>query len=284
VSQESAKLPTFSLIVPTIGRPTELRALFQSLVAQTFSDFEVIVVDQSSDQVTEQLVAEFATRLTIHYQKMQLRGASRARNLGLTLAIGTYVSFPDDDCEYLPNYLTEIEQRFREYSEIDGIATQIMYLTKFDPISGPIDKYNLFNRFCEPAMFMRRQALGSMRFHEQMGPGAGTKWGADEGAELVLTTMQHGLKWYYFHDLVVKHPNPTAEMTLKTFTRAIGYARGRGYVLRKFQYAFTFVAKSMLRSLLGMGWMCITCQFSRARYYGNVLCGQVLGYFLSGPS
>jgi glycosyltransferase involved in cell wall biosynthesis len=279
----SVAVPKFSLVVPTVGRPIQLRALLQSLADQTFHDFEVLVIDQSPTDESAAVIAEF-DKLQIRHDRMRdRRGASRARNRGIELATGDIIGFPDDDCTLPPDFLASLAERFTAASGLDGVATQALHVNRFDQQSGPINRRNAFHRFCEPTMYIRRDRLGNHRFNEQMGPGAGTAWGADEGADLLLRLLEHGSRWHYFHDLVVWHPDPKATIDERTFQRAFSYAYGRGYVLRRFRYSPWTVGRYIARSFAGSLVMLCRGDWSRARFYWNAFAGQLCGFFSPGP-
>lgn len=90
--------PTLSVVVPIYEVEKWLPAFLDSLIAQTFSDWEaILVIDGSPDGSLEiaQSYAEQDGRLRVH--SFENGGLGRARNRGLRLALGTYVTFPDSD-------------------------------------------------------------------------------------------------------------------------------------------------------------------------------------------
>jgi glycosyltransferase involved in cell wall biosynthesis len=271
--------PRFSLVVSTVGRAAELRRLFDSLVAQTLADFEVIVVDQSHGAEIAEVVREFADRLRLHHEPMHERGLSRGRNRGLEFAQGELLGFPDDDCTLPPHYLQEVAARFDAHPKVDGLSTQARHLARFDPESGPIARDNIFFRFVEPAMYVRRASLGAIRFDDRLGVGSGTLFGADEGPDFVLRCIEQGLRWHYFHDLEVWHPNPMQEYNARAFHRAYSYGCGRGYLLRRHRFPKSRVAWLFTSTCGGMMLMFCTGRLGRGRFYANSLRGQLTGYF-----
>ena len=102
-----------SLIVSTLGeRPEDLAALLHSLVPQAQYVAEVIIVDQHRDlSLVPALLKQFQPVLPIRYTRSQ-RGLSRARNLGVPLATGSLVAFPDDDCVYPDGLLKWVSNFF----------------------------------------------------------------------------------------------------------------------------------------------------------------------------
>src|SRR5690242_15769453 len=100
----------FSLVLTTVGRTSEVSRLFETLCAQTHTQFETIIVDQNEDGRLDALVAEYRANLRLRHIRAEKRGKSHANNVGLKYATGDVVSFPDDDCWY-PADLLEIVAR-----------------------------------------------------------------------------------------------------------------------------------------------------------------------------
>jgi glycosyltransferase involved in cell wall biosynthesis len=96
--------PVVSVIIPTFNREKFLGKAIQSVLAQSFPDFEIIIVDDGSTDETAEVVKSFpADRLQYVYQPN--RGRSNARNHALRLARGRYIAFLDSDDLYLPGKL-----------------------------------------------------------------------------------------------------------------------------------------------------------------------------------
>ncbi len=85
-------MPRFSLIVPTLGRTTELAALFASIIDQNRSDVELIVVDQNDDDRIHRLVENLPGIAVIHLRQKE-RNVSSARNAGLAASSGEIIAF-----------------------------------------------------------------------------------------------------------------------------------------------------------------------------------------------
>lgn len=97
-------MPAISVIIPTFNRGHLIGASIASVLAQTYTNFELIVVDDGSTDATEQQVLGFADPRVI-YIKQENRGRSHARNCALVLARGRYIAFLDSDDLYLPDKL-----------------------------------------------------------------------------------------------------------------------------------------------------------------------------------
>ena len=97
--------PFFSIILPSFNRAEQLMKAIDSVLGQTFTDFEVIIVDDgSTDNTKESIRALTDPRINYFYKKNEER--SIARNFGITKARGNYVNFLDSDDYLYPNHLS----------------------------------------------------------------------------------------------------------------------------------------------------------------------------------
>ena len=90
-----------SVIIPTYRRPEFLRKAIESVLRQTFRDFELIVVDDFSGGNTSEVVRTFTDTRIRFVQHKTRRGGAVARNTGIGKAQGKYIAFLDDDDEWL---------------------------------------------------------------------------------------------------------------------------------------------------------------------------------------
>ena len=96
----------FSIIIPTYNRSFLIKDTINSFLKQTYSNFEIIIVDDGSTDDTETVVKSFIDkRVNYQYKKNGERGA--ARNFGATLAKGLYLNFFDSDDIAFENHLNE---------------------------------------------------------------------------------------------------------------------------------------------------------------------------------
>lgn len=268
----------FSLIVSTIGRERDLRLLLESLAAQTYRDFEVLVVDQSQRQGIAAVVEEFAGTLAIRHLPMNARGLSRARNFGWAQAAGEILNFPDDDCTWPPELLAEVAARLDREPDWDALITRVETVSRMDREGGRVTVKNLFGRAVEFALFVRRERMSDLRYDELMGVGAGTPWGADEGPDLMLRMLGRGLTIEYVPELCMYHPDPLSMPAHNLLARTLAYSRGRGYLLRKHRFSLMFVGYTLARSLGGAVIMFALGRWTRAKLYWLAFWGKCSGY------
>jgi len=101
--------PTVSVIMPTYQRPHIIGEAIQSVLVQTFPDFELIVVDDGGCGETQRCVSRFNDP-RIQYLRIPHGGLSCALNAGLKAARGTYIGYLDDDDIYYPQHLALLVQ------------------------------------------------------------------------------------------------------------------------------------------------------------------------------
>jgi len=99
-----------SIVIPTYNRADRLREAIQSVVDQTFSDWELIIVDDGSTDSTEKVVGSFDDD-RIYCFRQENKGVSAARNLGILAARGDLVAFLDSDDRWEPKKL-EVQKSF----------------------------------------------------------------------------------------------------------------------------------------------------------------------------
>ncbi|HUP91361.1 MAG TPA: glycosyltransferase family 2 protein [Solimonas sp.] len=89
--------PLVSVIMPTFRRPALLRRSVMSVLAQTYANLELIVVDDCSPDETPQVMAGFGDARVRYIRLASNQRAARARNIGIEAARGELIAFQDDD-------------------------------------------------------------------------------------------------------------------------------------------------------------------------------------------
>ena len=149
----------FSLIVATLNRVNELDQLLASLERQTCRDFDVIVIDQNADNRL-QPVLQRHSRLSIEHLRSE-KGLSRARNVGLNVAKGDIISFPDDDCWYPDDLLATVAGWFDGNPDFDVLFTATrtgngkLMVPKWAPGPGPCTKKSALYSVVSVTGFLR---------------------------------------------------------------------------------------------------------------------------------
>ncbi|HEY8225738.1 MAG TPA: glycosyltransferase family A protein [Pyrinomonadaceae bacterium] len=125
--------PTVSVIIPAYKVACFIGDALDSVFAQTFTDFEVIVINDGSPDAPrlEQEISKYEG--SIHYLSQSNRGAGAARNAGLRLARGEYVAFLDGDDVWLPQFLDEQLKLIRSDGGYDLVYADAINFGESDP-------------------------------------------------------------------------------------------------------------------------------------------------------
>ncbi|WP_272148969.1 glycosyltransferase [Tenacibaculum aiptasiae] len=112
----------FSIIVPVYNRPKEIDELLESLTKQDFQhNFEVLIIEDGSENSSEEIVDSYKEKLNLHYFFKENSGAGASRNYGMEKASGNYFIILDSDVIVPRQYLSEVHQRLEEkYTDAFG--------------------------------------------------------------------------------------------------------------------------------------------------------------------
>lgn len=116
------EVPVVSVVIPTFNRSHVLGRCLRSVLAQTYGDFEVIVVDDGSEDDTAALVGAISDDRIVYIKHPHNLGQGAARNTGIQAARGRYIAFQDSDDEWLPNKLERQVKVFEAASEKVGVV------------------------------------------------------------------------------------------------------------------------------------------------------------------
>ncbi len=120
--------PLVSIIVATRDRPSYLRDLLHSLSRLTYSQFEVVVVDDASDARSEnvRVIAEAECNLAVRLEvNAQARGTVSSMNHGATIAHGKVLAFTDDDSIVDPKWLTQLVAGYTT-TQVGGVGGRVI--------------------------------------------------------------------------------------------------------------------------------------------------------------
>lgn len=117
-----------SVIIPTHDRARLLARAMRSVLAQSYRDIELIVVDDASTDDTERLVANFDDPRVRYIRHDSKLGAAAARNTGIRAARGSYIAFQDSDDEWLGEKLEKQMQVLRS-SDVDIVYCGLLRCT-----------------------------------------------------------------------------------------------------------------------------------------------------------
>jgi glycosyltransferase involved in cell wall biosynthesis len=277
----------YSILLATVDREKEVGQFLRSLAAQTWSDFELILVDQNPDDVLSHIVEKYSNSFSIRKVRSN-RGHSRAFNAGLIHATGDVVAFPDDDCWYDPDLLARVALMISAHPEWSGVTGREIVEPGFasggrwDSRPGMITRRNIWRRAISFSIFLRRSATQSYQFDESLGVGSDTPWGAGEETDYLLRLIRDGHAIYYDPSIAIWHQGRSGPYTKLTYSKARRYAMGVGRVLRKNDYALSLVAPHIVRPAGGALLSLMRGNLDKARYHWSICTGRAGGW-LSTP-
>ncbi|HYD62473.1 MAG TPA: glycosyltransferase family A protein [Noviherbaspirillum sp.] len=248
--------PDISLILATVGRTDELGRLFDSLAAQTFVHFEVVVVDQNGDdRLLPHLERARYLGITIRHLKQSPPNLAAARNTGIEAARGKWIGFPDDDCWYAPRLLERIAARFSRSDKPSGVIVRWVEQDEQPATPGELtwERSRAFRDIAVSSitLFCRRDLFRKIGgFDGRLGVG---QWfGAGEETDLAFRALRAGARIAYeplgevHHAVNAEKPRADA----KTLAAARHRARGTGALYAKHGLSRWVILRGLASPLL----------------------------------
>ena len=118
----------FTVVIPAYNRESEISRAINSVLQQSFQNFEIIVVDDGSKDNTPKVVETY-TDPRIRLIRQENAGATVARNTGIINAKGTFVSFLDSDDEWLPTMLEKQKMVYDKNSLIGCVYSSVVIMS-----------------------------------------------------------------------------------------------------------------------------------------------------------
>lgn len=128
-----------SVIIPVYNAQNTINRCIQSIIAQTWKNWELIIINDGSQDQSEDIINSFLLDRRIKYIRTKNNGVSNARNIGLKMATGSYITFVDSDDYVTPNYLSNFVQCGLKTFQI--IFQGINYVYEGDKPDMPIRPY-----------------------------------------------------------------------------------------------------------------------------------------------
>ncbi len=123
-NKAESQSPYFSIVIPVFNRAATIGPTIESCLKQSFTDFEVVIVDDGSDDNLKETINAYMDP-RIHYVWRENGGGSAARNTGIDAAQGRYIAFLDSDDRFLENKLEECHQYLKD-TPCDCLYSQML--------------------------------------------------------------------------------------------------------------------------------------------------------------
>lgn len=284
----------FSFIIPTLNRTQPLEDLLCSFTKYIHSfNYEIIIVDQNERNIIDNIIDKYKNELNINHQRVNFRGASKARNYGASLATGDLLNFPDDDSEISERLLNIVNEIFYANPRIDALfGRTVCKLTgensvlNFQEMKAIVSSRNMFQTTVECTMFLRREIFCEIKGYDET-LGVGTYYGADEGADLVLRLLYKHYNLEYNPDVIFYHPSVSSNYDENTLRRALTYGRGTGRLCHKhlktyknYHIFFRYIMSIIKHSILGLTSI-LKGKPSKSKYHCFIVKGRLEGFIHS---
>jgi glycosyltransferase involved in cell wall biosynthesis len=136
-----------SIIIPAYNSEKYITETINSVLTQTYTDWELIIIDDGSTDNTAEIVKQFCEkddRIKYYYQENS--GVSSARNLGIEKAEGNIIAFLDADDVWLEDNLSEKNKVLSDNTDVDWVFSQIIYFSqKKEVVDNNIEDINKLN-------------------------------------------------------------------------------------------------------------------------------------------
>jgi glycosyltransferase involved in cell wall biosynthesis len=200
-------MPTVSVIIPAYNVAPFIVETLESLFAQSYQDFEAILVNDGSTDGTEEQIALYRDRLVYIHQPN--RGVMAARNAGLKAAKGRYIALLDSDDLLLPRFLEVLvgmleadsslsvaypNARYFGWPAHDGKLHQDVF-----PVAEPVTFDRVMRRECYifGLLVFRREVIEAVGGYDETLSGQGA-----EDFELWLRMLQHGFRFQFTREVL----------------------------------------------------------------------------------
>lgn len=260
----------FSLIIATLNRADLIDYCLKSIQAQTYTNYEVIVIDQSDNDDTRNVVYKYKFK-NIFYKKVSYRGLSKARNEALKMMTGDWFCLIDDDAYYDENYLSNISCHIQNETNSKTIYSGFIWdalnnreSVRYSEIKNATKlTIRQIIRYCpSPAISYPSSIVNDIGlFDEEFGVGA--RFGAAEETDYNLRAIKMGYQIVYYRDIIVTHPHEMVPHLDKDILlkKTYNYSYGTGAMYKKIFRLYgpwiklyaTYVekiAKSLIRILM----------------------------------
>ncbi|GHV89642.1 glycosyl transferase [Spirochaetia bacterium] len=229
----------FSLVMATLDRKDEIVIFIKSLLNQSYTNFELIIVDQNKDNRVFDIYNAYKNIINIIYIKSNQKGLSLNRNIGLKRCSGDIIAFPDDDCEYNNDTLNNV---FNFFSHNNTYGFYTSNTREKDGNKGILNAKNTDSEITinnimytgiSFTIFTRKECIKDFKFDEQLGVGA--RFGSGEESDLLFFLLKNNNKGYYHANSYIFHPAKT-----ETIKKCYSYGKGYGALYKKAIWVYKF--------------------------------------------
>jgi glycosyltransferase involved in cell wall biosynthesis len=230
-----------SAVICTRNRPDKIGNAVETVLANTYPEFDLTIIDQSTNEETETIVRLLGERDgRIRYLRMKESGLSRAYNLAIASTTGPIIAFTDDDCLVPSDWIEKIVAAFDEQGDGELMYGQVLpaypenggdALTPYLRIEKPerLDRANGFRVFGMGANFAARRSLFERAgtFDEVLGGGGPLK--SSQDFDLAYRAYRRNAAILLRPEVIVRHDGRRELEDWPALMRAYGFGDGAFY-------------------------------------------------------
>lgn len=205
-----------SAVVCTRNRGPMVLDAVRSILANDHPDFELIVVDQSSDDLTRHALSVFSANPRLRYIRSPERGLSNARNLGISLANSKKVAMTDDDCTVPADWLTRMERALDPSASVVIVIGNV-FAAPYDRSKGFIPNYTQSASFLATSVRHKHRIEGMAacmgisadacaKLHGfDPSLGSGSRFQSADETDMIIRALMAGYRVLETPEVVVTH-------------------------------------------------------------------------------
>jgi glycosyltransferase involved in cell wall biosynthesis len=116
-------MPLFSVVITSYNRAAILQNAIRAVLSQTFTSFELIIVDNCSTDNTGEMLEQFKDRIRVFSTERNSGSPARPRNMGIRQAVGEWICLCDSDDEFEPSHLEQLHSVIEQENPGDAIIS-----------------------------------------------------------------------------------------------------------------------------------------------------------------
>lgn len=245
-------------VVCTRNRGAMVADAVRTILANDHPDFELIVIDQSTNDHTKEALAQFSENPRLRYVHSADRGLSNARNLGISMARSNKVAMTDDDCTVPTDWLSRME-RALDNTERVAIVIGNVFAAPYDRSKGFVPNYTQASSFLATSVRDKHRIEGmaacmgiSVDACSKLSGfdpclGAGSRFHSADETDIIIRALQAGYRVLETPEVVVTHQGlrtwDEADSTAYKYLYGIGAAVAKH--IRSGNWTIMYVAAAL---------------------------------------
>lgn len=244
-------------VVCTRNRGSTVSNTVENILANDHPDFDLIVIDQSTNDLTQNALSDLSANPRLRYVRSATSGLSNARNLGISLATSNKIAMTDDDCTVPVDWLSCME-RALDHAEPVAIVIGNVAAAPYDKSSGFVPNYSQTSSFLARSvrdkhriegmaacMGIYKDACGELSgFDPSLG--SGSRFHSADETDIIIRALLAGYRVLETPDVVVTHqglrPWKDADAVVYKYLYGIGATIAKHIKLGNWSIAYVVLA------------------------------------------